>query len=76
VWCYIARVRPGRASAVRWMWLWVLVEFSNGAVHTFIGIARRGYFPGLATAPVLVALAVLLAVQLLRVGRLPTEAAA
>jgi hypothetical protein len=69
VWCYICRVRADRASATRWMWLWVLVEFSNGVVHTLLGIIRGSYFPGLATAPVLLVLAVFLAVQLFRAGR-------
>ena len=76
VWCYVARVRPGRASAVRWTWLWVLVELSNAVVHMSMGIARGGYFPGLATAPILLVLAVFLAFQLLRTGREPTSAAA
>src|SRR5688500_11848818 len=33
LWCYMARVRTGRSSAVAWAWLWVFVECANGVVH-------------------------------------------
>jgi hypothetical protein len=64
LWCYWARVRPGRPSAAAWMWPWVAVELVNGVGHTGFALARGGYFPGVATAPLLFALAALLAVGL------------
>jgi len=66
IWCYLARVRPGRPSAAAWMWPWVLVELVNGGVHSTMAVLRKGYFPGAVTAPILFALALFLAAQLVR----------
>ncbi len=66
LWCYLARVRRGAASSARWVWPWVLLELGNGLVHLTMAILRGGYFPGVATAPVLFAIASYLASQLLR----------
>jgi len=68
-WCYFARVRPGHASAANWMWPWAVVEFVNGGVHTVMALARGSYFPGSATAPILLVLAMFLLGELLRSGR-------
>ena len=75
VWCYLARVRPGHPSAAAWMWPWILVELGNGSVHITMVVASGGYFPGAVTAPILLALALFLAAQLLRARRV-TEGAA
>ena len=69
LWCFIARVRAGRHSARGWAWLWVLVECGNGIGHPAIAIARGGYFPGVVTAPVLLALSVYLAARMVRIER-------
>lgn len=66
IWCYVARVRPGHPSATLWMWPWVVVEAINGVVHPAMAILRREYFPGAATAPLLLALSLLLASRLVR----------
>jgi len=68
VWCYLARVRPGHASAETWMWVWILVELGNGVVHPTVAILRGGYFPGVATAPLLFVFAAYLASRLRRNG--------
>ena len=65
-WCYLARVRPGHASAAGWIWPWVLVSLGNGVVHSTMAVVRGSYFPGLATAPILFVLAAFIATQLLR----------
>lgn len=65
LWCYLARVRPGHPAARGWMWAWVVLEVGNGLGHPLIAAARGGYFPGVATAPLLLALAIYLAWQLL-----------
>lgn len=67
LWCFIARVRAGHPSAKGWAWLWVLVECGNGIGHPVIAIARGGYFPGVVTAPVLLALSVYLAARMVRI---------
>ena len=65
-WCYLARIRPGRASAPGWMWPWVFVSLGNGVVHSTMAVLRGGYFPGVATAPILFVLAAFIAIRLVR----------
>ena len=64
-WCYLFRVRPGRASARLWVWPWVLVSLANGITHSTMAVIRGGYFPGVVTAPLLFILAAYIAVELL-----------
>ena len=64
LWCYAVRVRPGHVTAARLVWLWGVAEFVNGLAHSTMALRRGGYFPGVATAPVLLVLAALLVVQL------------
>ena len=64
VWCYVARVRNGNRSGRNWAWFWVILEASNGMGHILLAAARGGYFPGAATAPLLLACAIWLAATL------------
>jgi len=59
-WCYVARVRPSRSSARAYAWFWTGLEAVNGTSHVFFSILRGGYFPGVGTAPLLLATAVYL----------------
>jgi hypothetical protein len=68
-WCYLSRVRPGRASARTWVWLWILVSLGNGVIHSTMAVARGAYFPGVATAPLLFVLAAYMAATQLRFTR-------
>jgi hypothetical protein len=43
------------------LWLWIILELINGIGHSFWAIIERSYVPGLATAPVLIILALYLA---------------
>jgi hypothetical protein len=63
-WCYFARVRRGRPSWRRWAWFWTILEAANGSGHLLLAVAEGGYFPGAATALVLLGLAVWLSVSL------------
>ena len=65
-WCYYARVRPSHPSAPLWSWFWALLEGANGTGHILLALAQGGYFPGAWTAPILLALALMLAVNLVR----------
>ena len=56
-----------RASATAVLWVWVAIELVNGIGHPTWSVFRGGYTPGVATAPVLFALAICLARQLLTV---------
>jgi hypothetical protein len=62
--CYLFPVRRGWPSAAAFAWLWVGIELVNGIGHPAWSIARRGYTPGVATALVLLPLALLLARRL------------
>ncbi len=68
-WCYFLRVRPGHRSARNWIWPWAIVEFGNGVGHVVFATMRGSYFPGLLTAPILIATSIYLAAQLVRTGR-------
>jgi hypothetical protein len=75
LWCYFIPIRLQWPSAHAWAWLWVVVEIGNGVGHPALALLSGGYFPGVATAPVLLILAFYLARQLLRT-RSPSWAAA
>ena len=65
-WCLLWPVRRQWASATSVMWLWVAIETINGIGHPLWSFLEGGYTPGVATAPVLLFLAICLAVQLRR----------
>ena len=69
LWCLIWPVRRGWPSAVWLAWVWVIVEAINGIVHPLWTLHEGGYTPGVATAPVLLALAVYLGYQLRDMAR-------
>jgi hypothetical protein len=52
-WCYFARVRKSHRSGRGWAWFWTLLEASNGIGHLLLAAGGRAYFPGAATAPLL-----------------------
>ncbi len=64
LWCYLGPIRSGHASARAWAWLWVAVEVTNGIGHPALALRAGGYFPGVATAPVLLLLAAYLGYRL------------
>jgi len=66
VWCFLWPVRRGWPVAFALGWLWAVLEIVNGIGHPLWSIREGGYTPGLATAPVLLVLAVYLAYQLRR----------
>jgi len=66
LWCWFALVRRGRPSARAVAWGWALVETANGLGHVALAVAAGGYFPGLATAPLLLVIAGYLALRLSR----------
>ncbi len=66
LWCYFARIRPGRGSWRGFARLWGLLEVANGLGHGALSLAAGGYFPGLYTAPLLVLLGAALIRSLLR----------
>ena len=63
-WCFVARVRPSHPSARWYAWFWTALELANGVNHVAIAIQRGTYFPGVVTAPLLIAAASYLAARL------------
>jgi Protein of unknown function with HXXEE motif len=68
VWCYIWPIRRQWASALSFAWFWVVIELINGVGHPLWSLRQGRYTPGLATAIVLLPIALYLAHQL-RKGR-------
>jgi hypothetical protein len=48
----------------RWAFLVLILAFGNGIGHTALALSQGGYVPGVATAPVLLAMLTYLAVTL------------
>ena len=46
LWCWAARVRPGRPSGRAFAWFWALLESANGIAHLLLALGASGYFPG------------------------------
>lgn len=69
LWCYFARVRPGLPGARALAWFWAVTEILNGLAHGALALAAGGYFPGLATAPLLLAAGLFLISSLRSEGR-------
>lgn len=55
LWCRIVPVGRDWRAASAIAWSWAIVETANGFAHIGLAVAARGYFPGLATAPLLLA---------------------
>lgn len=70
IWCYLARVRPSHPGALGYAWFWTCLELANGVSHLFFTAIRGRYFPGVGTAPLLIASACWLGVTLVRARRL------
>ena len=66
LWCWFARVRPQHPAARGFIWFWALLETANGVGHIGLAAAAGGYFPGLATAPLLLGVGAWLVVRLVR----------
>jgi hypothetical protein len=63
VWCCLWPVRRRTPSLVVVTWFWIVIELINGVGHPLWSMREMRYTPGLATAPVLLVLAIALARQ-------------
>lgn len=64
--CFFGPVLRRWPIAIPIAWLWAIVETINGIVHPSWSVWQGGYTPGVATAPILLVLALYLARQLVR----------
>jgi Protein of unknown function with HXXEE motif len=53
LWCWAVPVRLRWPVARGLVWFWTLLELGNGLGHLFLALSHGGYFPGVATAPLL-----------------------
>lgn len=74
VWCLLWPVRREWPSARAIAWFWVVIETINGVGHPAWSLRQHAYTPGVLTAPVLLALALFLGSQLVRVSHRPSPA--
>lgn len=74
VWCLLWPVRRGWPAAVPLAWVWVGIEVVNGIGHPLWSLQQGGYTPGVATAPLLLALALYVGFQLSQVAGRPSAA--
>ena len=54
LWCYFVPIRTGYRVARTLAWGWAVVEVANGTAHIMLAATARGYFSGVATAPLLI----------------------
>lgn len=66
LWCWAVPVRSGWPAARGLAWFWVILELGNGIGHSVLALSKRGYFPGVATAPLLLVFAAWVAVIQIR----------
>jgi hypothetical protein len=57
LWCWAFPVRLGWGAARGLVWFWIILELGNGIGHSGLALSKGGYFPGVATAPLLLLLA-------------------
>jgi Protein of unknown function with HXXEE motif len=69
VWCFVWPIRRDWPTAVSLAWIWVTIEVINGVGHPLWSLRMGGYTPGVATAPVLLVIALYLARQLRTTSR-------
>jgi hypothetical protein len=60
-WCALWPIRRAWPSASLFGWLWVGIETINGIGHPLWCLAQGAYTPGVATAPLLLVLAIVVA---------------
>jgi len=69
-WCYLARVHQRHPGWRSWAWFWTVLEAANWANHLILAAGSGGYFPGAATAPLLIGFSLSLGVTLTRADEL------
>jgi len=68
LWCWAVPVRSSWRVARGLGWFWTILELGNGLGHLALALSRGDYFPGAATAPLLLFFAGWLAVLQIREG--------
>jgi uncharacterized membrane protein HdeD (DUF308 family) len=75
VWCLLWPVRKAWSIAPAFVWFWIVLGVVNGVGHLAWSLRRGSYTPGVLTAPVLLVLALYLALEEKRALRAASHAA-
>lgn len=73
LWCFLWPIRREWPSAGVLIWFWVAIETINGFGHLLWSLGQGGYTPGVATAPLLLVLALYLARHMSRRERVTSS---
>ena len=73
LWCWAVPVRAGWRATRGLALFWTLLELGNGIGHLALALSRGGYFPGVATAPLLLLGTAWLAILQVREARRPSR---
>ncbi len=73
-WTYFVPISHQWTTMRAFLWFWVLLELGNSIAHITFSIQTQGYFPGIFTAPLLLALSCYLGLKLLQSGNEPSVA--
>jgi hypothetical protein len=73
LWCFFWPVRKQWLVAIPLAWFWVVIELINGIGHPLWTFLELRYTPGVATAPILLLLALYLAWELRAGQALPLQ---
>lgn len=76
VWCYLWPVLRRWRSATAIATGWAAIELINGVGHPLWALRRGGYAPGVATAPLLLVLSLMLILQLRQIRETESSRAA
>jgi hypothetical protein len=69
LWCFFWPVRRRWPGAGVFLGIWIVIEVINGIGHPLWTLQKQAYTPGVATAPVLLVLALCLLWQLVKSRR-------
>jgi hypothetical protein len=69
IWCFIWPIRRDWPAAIVLAWTWATIEAINGVVHPLWSLRLGAYTPGVATAPLLLVVALYLGQQLRTIER-------
>ena len=64
IFCWFFHIRRNSLLAPGLIWFWIVIELINGIGHPLWALVERAYVPGVATAPILLILAIFLFKQM------------
>lgn len=66
LWCWLIPINRNYIFTRGLIWFWIFIEIINGAGHPVWALSEKAYVPGVATAPILLLIAIYLSFLLLK----------